>query len=76
MKSCSFGPGESDVAAHFYKGTVGRLITANGPDQSVDGEIGQVVAATVVKQGAIRAQELRVRERGAQELGVRERVVQ
>ena len=49
MKSCSFKPRESDIIAYFYRGIVGRLITANGLDQSVGGEIGQVVIVAIVK---------------------------
>jgi hypothetical protein len=75
MKSCNFKPKESDVAAHFYREIVERLITVNRPDQSVDGEIGQAVITAVVKQSTVRLQE-KVREKGVQELRVRERVVQ
>jgi hypothetical protein len=49
MKSCNFKLEESDIAAYFYRGTVGRLITTNGLDQSVGGEISQAVIVAIVK---------------------------
>lgn len=46
-KSCSFKPKESDAAAHFCRGTAGRVITANGRGRSVGGETDQMGDAAV-----------------------------
>ena len=48
MKNCSFKPRESDATVHFCGGTAGRLTTGNRLDQSVGGEIGQVMAVAAV----------------------------
>jgi hypothetical protein len=82
MKSCNSRPGVSNAVVHFCGEIVGRLIIGNGQDQSVDGEIGQVVGAVAVQRAAMRtavaqrAVKAATAQRAAQARQLREKGVQ